>query len=113
MQDDPGNDTIALYPAPGPITPTTTTTSSGSSEMQAAGAMGFEAVATVVRLEDGFEKRYRARCGRCGCCVGYGLDWGVWEGEGEGQGQGQGRREDVVFLVEGAVVGTGEMEEGA
>ena len=58
----------------------------------------------------GFEKRYLQRCGRCGVVVGYQLDGGQFEGaDGEG---GKGRREDVVYLLPGGVMTTGEMMEG-
>ena len=55
----------------------------------------------VVRREDGFEKRRVWRCGRCGVGVGYEV-----EGGSESEG-GEGR---VLFLVEGGLVGTGELD---
>ncbi|MCJ1370616.1 hypothetical protein MMC20_001829 [Loxospora ochrophaea] len=55
----------------------------------------------VVRREDGFEKRWVRRCGRCRVAVGYGV-----EGEGRGGKGGEGK---VVFLLEGGLVGTGEL----
>ncbi|KAH7053219.1 hypothetical protein B0J12DRAFT_545277, partial [Macrophomina phaseolina] len=61
---------------------------------------------TIVQREDGLEKRWLQRCARCWCVVGYALDWGHWGAEGEGR---SGPRGDVVYLVEGSCVGTGEM----
>ena len=62
----------------------------------------------VIRGEMGFEKRYLSRCGRCGVVVGYWLDGGQFEGDGVGRG----RREDVVYLLPGGMMTTGEMVEG-
>ena len=62
--------------------------------------------ATVLKLEDGFEKRYAARCMRCELQVGYWLDNSQFEAEGKG------RREDVLYLLAGGLVGTEEMNEG-
>lgn len=64
--------------------------------------------ATVLKLDDGFEKRYFVRCGRCGLRWGYFLDENSYD---DGKG-GQGRRESVVFLLEGGLVETGEVREG-
>lgn len=60
--------------------------------------------AQIVRSEDGFEKRYSQRCGRCALVVGYQLDWQQFEGENRA-----GRRDDVVFLLPGGFVTTSEM----
>ncbi|KAF2152060.1 hypothetical protein K461DRAFT_161264 [Myriangium duriaei CBS 260.36] len=51
----------------------------------------------VIALDDGFEKRILLRCGRCEGVWGYLLDWASWGEEGKG------RREDVVFVLEGAL----------
>lgn len=61
----------------------------------------------IIRREDGFEKRYLQRCGRCRVVVGYHLDWAQYP-EGEGTGQ----REDVVYLLPGGLLSTEEMVEG-
>lgn len=59
----------------------------------------------VVRREDGFEKRRVLRCGRCGVCVGYEILGDTSEGKEDG-----GR---VIYLLEGGLVETGAMGEGA
>ncbi|KAL2040460.1 hypothetical protein N7G274_006903 [Stereocaulon virgatum] len=59
----------------------------------------------IVRRDDGFEKRRVFRCGRCGVCVGY-------EVLGDKEGKGTDGREKVVYLLEGGMVETGEMEGG-
>ncbi|PGG99171.1 hypothetical protein AJ79_08663 [Helicocarpus griseus UAMH5409] len=94
---------------------------------------------TMIRREDGFEKRLLLRCGRCRVVVGYALDE-VHFGEGKGGaagkeggggkegGDGDGiedreererekrrkRAEEVVYILPGALAETGEMgkEEG-
>ncbi|KAF2676440.1 hypothetical protein K458DRAFT_322150 [Lentithecium fluviatile CBS 122367] len=60
----------------------------------------------MVTSDDGFEKRYLQRCGRCGLVVGYQLDWQQFGAEREG------RREDVVYLLPGGFVTTSEMVMG-
>ncbi|TKX26533.1 hypothetical protein C1H76_1065 [Elsinoe australis] len=64
--------------------------------------------AVVVSLEDGFEKRYLLRCKRCEGPWGYLLDWGIWEDGAKKEA----RREDVVFVLKGAVVETGDIGKG-
>ncbi|CAK1363443.1 unnamed protein product [Cercospora beticola] len=71
-------------------------------------AVEVENEATMLELEDGFEKRFFVKCRRCGIVVGYFLDWSLWNEEGEGKKKG--RREDVVFLLEGAVRGSEEVD---
>ncbi|KAK2799483.1 hypothetical protein FQN50_008455 [Emmonsiellopsis sp. PD_5] len=85
---------------------------------------------TMIRRADGFEKRLLFRCGRCRVVVGYALDEvhfafadkGKGEG-GDGDGGGDGDEEEggisrsrsrkmaeeVVYLLPGAMVETGEM----
>ncbi|KAJ5984593.1 hypothetical protein N7481_006692 [Penicillium waksmanii] len=85
--------------------------------------------ATLIRREDGIEKRILLRCGRCRVVVGYYLDkvhWGgqtaskakanveIEEGEGDGEGEGETAEEErppAVYILPGAVVETGEMGE--
>ena len=67
-----------------------------------------DATAIVVRLEDGFEKRYPARCGRCGLMVGYQLDKAQYEDTRSEMG----RREDLMYILLGAVKTTEEMLKG-
>ncbi|KAF2226191.1 hypothetical protein BDZ85DRAFT_76732 [Elsinoe ampelina] len=62
----------------------------------------------VASLEDGFEKRYLLRCGKCEAPWGYLLDWASWS-RGEGK---EGRREDVLYVLKGAVEETEEMGRG-
>ena len=57
----------------------------------------------VVTSDDGFEKRYLQRCGRCNLVVGYQLDWQQFEEDRAG------RREDVVYLLPDGFVTTSEM----
>ncbi|ORY11310.1 hypothetical protein BCR34DRAFT_444014, partial [Clohesyomyces aquaticus] len=68
----------------------------------------------IVTSESGFEKRYLQRCGRCNLIVGYQLDWAQFPDQmGEGTNAGMdvklGRREDVVFLLPGALMTTRDM----
>lgn len=65
----------------------------------------------TVRRRDGFEKRYRLRCGRCSLVIGYHLDWAQFRKEEE-QAEEMGRRSDVVYILPGALVTTEEMKEG-
>jgi hypothetical protein len=61
----------------------------------------------VIRSDNGFEKRYLQRCGRCNLVVAYQLDWQQFEFDGEAVKSG--RREDVVYLLPGGFVTTSEM----
>jgi hypothetical protein len=63
----------------------------------------------VIRGEEGFEKRYLAKCGRCGVVVGYWLDWGMF---GEDVEAKKARREDVVYVLPGGWASTEEMVAG-
>ena len=65
--------------------------------------------AAVVRRDDGFEKRWLLRCGRCRLVVAYQLDWRQF---GEGAGERKGRREDVIYVLPGGTRTTEEMVEG-
>lgn len=62
----------------------------------------------VLRLEDGFEKRYAEKCARCDLVVGYHLDKSQYE---ETKTQ-VGCREDVVYLLPGGLLSTAEMQAG-
>jgi len=77
----------------------------------------------LIRSDEGIEKRYPLQCSRCRLMLGYQLDWDQFgagikteegaEGGGRGGGSGQtGRREDVVYLLEGAVMSTEDMRKG-
>ncbi|KAF2145259.1 uncharacterized protein K452DRAFT_306163 [Aplosporella prunicola CBS 121167] len=67
----------------------------------------------IVQRADGLEKRYPARCERCGLVVGYWLDWAQYTmGAGAGVKEKEtrrGRREDVMYILPGAVVETRKM----
>ncbi|GFF51095.1 hypothetical protein IFM46972_09208 [Aspergillus udagawae] len=67
--------------------------------------------ATLVRREDGFEKRRFLRCGRCRVVVGYFLDavhFPVANGKGEDvvEGEGPDQEPRVVYLLPGALMET-------
>ncbi|RAH63118.1 hypothetical protein BO85DRAFT_444462 [Aspergillus piperis CBS 112811] len=69
---------------------------------------------TLVRREDGFEKRLFLRCGRCRVVMGYFLDevhfGGVSSAAAEEDGEGEGEKaREVVYLLPGALVETGVM----
>lgn len=61
----------------------------------------------IVRREDGFEKRYMQRCSRCRLIIGYQLDKSQYDGY-----KSTGRREDVLYVLPGALMSTEEMTEG-
>jgi len=67
----------------------------------------------LVRSDEGIEKRYPLRCSRCRLMLGYRLDWdqfGTASAEAGKGGAGQiGRREDVAYLLDGAVMTTEDM----
>jgi hypothetical protein len=67
--------------------------------------------AEILQSDDGFEKRYLHRCGRCSLVIGYQLDWALFENSGEGENKA-GRREDVVYLLPGGLLSTSEMVMG-
>jgi hypothetical protein len=60
----------------------------------------------VLKLDDGFEKRYAARCRRCDLQIGYWLDKNQFEPEQRG------RRTDVVYLLPGGLMSTEDMRQG-
>ncbi|KAH0262413.1 hypothetical protein KCU91_g13428, partial [Aureobasidium melanogenum] len=63
---------------------------------------------TVIRCEDGFEKRYFHKCGRCELNVAYSLDKSQFEDTKTSLGP----REDVVFLIPGGLMSTEDMKAG-
>ena len=66
----------------------------------------------LIRSDEGIEKRYPLRCSRCKLMLGYQLDWdqfGAVEAAKEGH---TGRREDVAYLLDGAVMTTEDMRKG-
>ncbi|KAI9878204.1 MAG: hypothetical protein M1830_001596 [Pleopsidium flavum] len=68
----------------------------------------------MIRREDGFEKRYLWRCGRCRLVVGYQVDEVHYLGRDKDKGKGWegGRVGDVVYLLPGGLVETEAMVEG-
>ena len=64
----------------------------------------------IVRREDGFEKRWTRRCGRCRLEIGYMLtiERNSAVGKGDNSGSGEGR---VIYLLQGGLVETNEMNE--
>ncbi|KAF2433336.1 hypothetical protein EJ08DRAFT_583958 [Tothia fuscella] len=61
----------------------------------------------VIRSEEGFEKRYLQRCGRCQLVVGYQLDKSQYEGV-----EDLGRKDDVIYLLPGGLLSTDDMVAG-
>ncbi|KAK8198018.1 hypothetical protein IWZ00DRAFT_485746 [Phyllosticta capitalensis] len=67
----------------------------------------------IIQRDDGLEKRYLARCGRCRVVVGYWLDWSQFASSVSGAaGKTSGRREDVVYLLPGGLLNTQDMAAG-
>lgn len=62
--------------------------------------------ALVLKLDDGFEKRYAVRCGRCDLQIAYMLDQASFDEASSG------RKSDVVYLLPGGLMSTDEMKEG-
>ena len=60
----------------------------------------------VLKLEDGFEKRYGAKCRRCDLLIGYWLDKSQFEATEHGA------RSDVIYLLPGGLMSTEEMKAG-
>jgi hypothetical protein len=71
-------------------------------------AVSVEDKAHILKLDDGFEKRYAVRCTRCGLAAGYQLDKSQFS-RTEGQ---SGPRTDVVYILSGGLLTTEEMREG-
>ncbi|KAL5356805.1 hypothetical protein BJX96DRAFT_143424 [Aspergillus floccosus] len=68
---------------------------------------------TLIRREDGFEKRLLLRCGRCRVVVGYFLDPAHFADAGAGREDDEEEEEGarVVYVLPGAVMETGIMGE--
>lgn len=66
----------------------------------------------MFQSDNGFEKRYSHRCGRCSTHIGYQLDWQLY-GDTDPKAVGRsGRREDVVYLFPGGLLTSSEMVQG-
>ncbi|CAD0095271.1 unnamed protein product [Aureobasidium vineae] len=63
---------------------------------------------TVIRLDDGFEKRYFHKCGRCDLNIAYTLD----QSQFEDTKTSSGARENVAFLMPGGLMSTEDMKSG-
>ncbi|EME79614.1 uncharacterized protein MYCFIDRAFT_142614 [Pseudocercospora fijiensis CIRAD86] len=70
-------------------------------------AARFDSNSLILKLEDGFEKRYLIKCGRCGVAFAYRLDEILWNETDDG-----GVKEDVAFLLPNGLVTTKDMESG-
>jgi hypothetical protein len=71
-------------------------------------ALSVDGEPTVLKLDDGFEKRYAVRCNRCGLAAGYQLD----KSHISGSESASGPRGDVVYILPGGLLTTEEMREG-
>lgn len=60
---------------------------------------------TIVRREDGFEKRFLLRCQRCNLIIGYHLDKAQFKEESH-------ETEDFAYLLPGALLPTEDMMQG-
>ncbi|PLB46098.1 hypothetical protein P170DRAFT_439785 [Aspergillus steynii IBT 23096] len=136
---EPARDGALILPLPSPSTSTSTTTatatststdkdketSTGSSDANETGQTQThysillstavpDRRATMVRREDGFEKRWFVRCGRCRVVVGYFLDAVHFPAADKGQErleeeEEEAERAKVVYLLPGALVETEDM----
>jgi hypothetical protein len=61
----------------------------------------------TIRRADGFESRYQQRCTRCNLVIGYQLENTQYDDQSQ-----LGRREDVVYILPGALLTTAEMIDG-
>ncbi|KAI9035461.1 uncharacterized protein KD926_003487 [Aspergillus affinis] len=128
---EPARDGALILPLPSPRTqPTETDPSNVKEQGQEAGSESPvqqhysillstampDRRATMVRREDGFEKRWFLRCGRCRVVVGYFLDAVHFpnataagkEPDGEDEDE-EAERAKVVYLLPGALVETDDM----
>jgi hypothetical protein len=71
-------------------------------------AVSVENTPSILKLEDGFEKRYAVKCARCELLFAYQLDVCHFE---ETKSE-TGRRKDVVYVLPGGLMTTEEMLEG-
>lgn len=69
----------------------------------------------ILKLDDGFEKRYPVQCPRCGVCFGYQLDGSQWVEDGNEKAKEKekdddvrrtGRRCDVLYVLREGLVRT-------
>lgn len=67
-----------------------------------------ESQPVVLKLDDGFEKRYSVNCTRCGLMTGYHLDKSQYENTTNESGPNT----DVLYLLPGGLITTEEMQSG-
>ncbi|KAG0649330.1 hypothetical protein D0Z07_4134 [Hyphodiscus hymeniophilus] len=67
---------------------------------------------TIIRREDGFEKRALWRCGRCSLVIGYEIAGSESRVSGAGEGRRALRGRCTGVMVEGRKIGEGDMEVG-
>lgn len=68
---------------------------------------------TIVRREDGFDKRYIQRCARCNVPVGYHLDWSQFPSPSPpGETRPAGANTSVIYILPGGFLSTDEMAAG-
>lgn len=110
---DPARDAALILPLPLPR-PTANDDDDESTNADAKGVKHYSILlstsipdrrATLVRREDGFEKRLFLRCGRCRVVVGYFLDGVHFPGHTEDNGADAGGAK-VVYLLPGGLVET-------
>lgn len=79
-------------------------------------SMTAESKPTIVRGEDGFEKRYMHRCSRCNVAVGYHLDWMQFSSSSDRATAPthpvSGPNASIFYLLPGGFVTTDEMSLG-
>ncbi|PVI04571.1 hypothetical protein DM02DRAFT_167683 [Periconia macrospinosa] len=111
-------DQACIMPLPPPPAPAPTTKRRASREEDSTPvndhyglllSTRLDAHAEMVTSDEGFEKRYLQRCGRCALIVGYQLDWAQFTSSTDAR---TGRRDDVVYLLPGGFVSTSEMVMG-
>lgn len=78
---------------------------------QLVGTSARDSQTLIIRSDEGIEKRYLIQCSRCKVTLGYQLDWDQFTTQGEASvSTRNGRRDDVVYLLEGAVITTEAMK---
>jgi len=118
----PSLDKAIILPLPSSATPPLDTNELSPLGYTSLLSMAPDHRATIVRREDGFEKRYLWRCGRCRIVVGYELDPEHYENvqfdEGQGAESGdvsaEGRRErtKTLYVLPGWIMSTEQMAAG-
>ena len=67
---------------------------------------------TIIRREDGFEKRFLWRCGRCALVVGYEITGPEDSGLGGREREGEEFDGKVAYLLPNGILSTGTMVQG-